>query len=162
MNLRLDQVVDWRAVMLAGVTSALVFLIMNSILNTVYLGSFWLTWRILASIVLGADVIPPLEGGRLAILLTALLVHIPLSIAFTALIAIVVHEWGIWVSAIVGGLLGLAFYLINFHGLAFLFPWISSLASWLMLASHIAFGMVAGAVYEILERDIYRLEPVET
>ncbi|MFP3853245.1 MAG: hypothetical protein ACLFWD_03005 [Anaerolineales bacterium] len=161
MNFRLDQVVDWRAVFLAGTISALVFLLANLILNTLYLGSFWLTWRILASVALGADVIPPLEGGQGRILLTALFVHIPLSVLFTALIAIVVHEYGIWASAIAGGLLGAAIYLINFYGLAFLFPWLTSLTSWLMLASHVAFGFVAGGIYEILERDIYRMESVD-
>lgn len=161
MDFTWDQVVDWRAVALAGALSSAVFLLTNLAFNAFYLGSFWLTWRILASVIMGPEVISPLEAGRIEILFTALLVHLPLSVAFTALIAVIVHEWGIWLSAVVGGLMGLALYAINFYGLSFLFPWIGSLTSWLMLVSHLAFGAVAGASYELFERRIYRLERAE-
>lgn len=161
VNLRWNQIVDWRAVLIGGLVSALVFLVVNIILGTVYLGSPNLTWRILGSLVQGPGALPPGDGTSMSMMLAALVVHIPLSILFTALIAVVVHEWGLVTSVIVGGLMGLAIYVINFFGLSFLFPWMEPLASWLMMASHVAFGAVAGGLYEAFECDIYRLEAVE-
>ena len=161
VNLRWNQIVDWRAVAVSGMASALVFLLINIILKTVYLGSPELTWRILASVIQGPEVVPPMSGLPMDMILAALAVHIPLSILFTALIAIVVHEWGMVTSVVVGGLMGLAIYAINFYGLSYFFPWMEPLASWLMISSHIAFGAVAGGLYEAFERDIYQLEAVE-
>jgi hypothetical protein len=161
VDLRWNQIVDWRAVMIVGMASALVFLIVNIVLQTVYIGSPELTWRILASVFQGPEVIPPGGSTSMSLILAALAVHIPLSIIFTALIAVVVHEWNFIVSVLVGGVMGLALYAINFYGLAYFFPWMKPMASWLMMSSHIAFGAVAGGLYEAFERDIYQLEAVE-
>lgn len=157
---RLDQIVDWRAVVVAGILAAGIFLVLNIVLETAFLGSPGLTWRILASLILGPDVIPPGGENIVQVILTALLVHIPLSILFAGLIATVVHEWGMPASILAGALLGLALYLINFYGLALLFAWIRPMASWMMLVSHVAFGALVGGVYEALERDLYRVEMV--
>lgn len=160
VELRWDQIVDWRAVFIAGMASALVFLVVNIVLQSVYLGSPALTWRILASVFQGPEVIPPGNGTSMTLILAALAVHIPLSILFTALIAVVVHEWGIVISILIGALMGLAVYAINFFGLSYFFPWMEPMSSWLMMSSHIAFGAFAGGLYEAFERDIYRLEAV--
>lgn len=158
LSVRIDQLVDWRAVAIAGTLGAVFFLLLNMLLKSVYLGSPELTWRILASILLGPEAILPDQSPPLALIVAALAVHIPLSLLFTALIAVVVHEWGLLPSVLVGGLLGIALYLINFYGLSLAIPWLRDMASWMMLATHLAFGGLVAGVYEVVERDIYLIE----
>ncbi|MFT5197355.1 MAG: hypothetical protein ACI85U_004396, partial [Candidatus Promineifilaceae bacterium] len=74
----------------------------------------------------------------------------------TAVIALVLHRWGILVGVIGGAIMGLAFYYINFYSLAdWFFPAMSGLRSVSMAGVHILFGALAGGLYEIFEDEIY-------
>jgi hypothetical protein len=159
IKIKMRQVVDWRAAIWAGIISGLVFLVFNMLLTKVYVGSPWVSVRLVASIVMGTRALPPPAGFDAGIFVVALLVHFPLSIAFASLIAAILHRWGLLVGILGGALFGLALYAINFYTLTFLFPWFFPMRSWIMALSHIVFGACAGGIYEGLE--VERFVPVE-
>ncbi len=156
---RLKQVVDWRAALWAGLASGVFSLVVNSVLTAITLGSPWLFLRMAAGILLGA---PALEEGPtpgIATILVGLLVHLALSLAFAALLAFIIHRWGMAVGVLGGAAFGLALYGINIFGLSAMFPWFYGLRNWMMLVSHVVFGALAGGLYELWEVEMF--EPVE-
>lgn len=157
---RMRQVVDWRAAMWAGVISGAAFLLVNLILTAVTLGSPWIVTRIIASIVLGSTVLPPPVSFEFGIFVVALLIHFALALLFAGLLAIIIHRWGLVVGIVGGALFGLALYLVNFYTFSYFFPWFFPFRSWMMVASHLIYGMLAGGVYELLEVEMF--VPVES
>ncbi|MDX1523060.1 MAG: hypothetical protein R3264_15650 [Anaerolineae bacterium] len=155
------QVVDWSAAIWAGLVAGLVFLLFNLFLTPVFAsGNAWVIIRLLASIVLGEGILAPPATFNLAALIVALLTNFVLSIAFSLLLAIIIHRWGLIVGIVGGALFGAALYAINFYSLTLLFPWFFAMRSWPIVISHIIFGAVAGGVYELLE--VEEFVPVET
>ncbi|MCG3119404.1 MAG: hypothetical protein ALAOOOJD_01796 [bacterium] len=150
-KVKMRQLVDWRAALWAGIISGIVFLVINMLLMKIFVGSPWITVRLVASIMLGAGVLPPPASFDPTIFAVALLVHFPLSIAFACLIAVILHRWGMLVGIIGGAFFGLALYAINFYTFTFFFPTFFPMHSWIMAVSHLLFGATAGGVYEGLE-----------
>ncbi len=155
---RMRQVVDWSASVWAGIVSGIIFLVLNLVLSRVLLGlSPWAILRYFASPILGDGVLPPPVHFRLDAAIVGFLFHMLLSIVFTMVLAFVIHRWGIWVGILGGALFGLALYVINFYNP--LLPQFYVLRSWVMLATHMVFGALAGGIYEALEVEEY--VPVE-
>jgi hypothetical protein len=150
-KVKIRQVVDWRAAIWAGLISGVVFLIINMLLTKFFVGSPWVSVRLVASIIMGGRALPPPASFDLDIFLTALAVHIPLSIAFASIIAVILHRWGLLVGIVGGAIFGLALYAINFYTLTFFFPWFFPMRSWILAVSHLIFGACAGGIYEGLE-----------
>src|SRR6185369_1281603 len=88
----------------------------------------------------------------------ALLIHLPLSIAFACVIAFVLHRWGLLVGIVGGALLGLALYWINFGTVFNLVPWFAPMKGWETMLAHVVFGAVAGGTYELLEVERFVVE----
>lgn len=141
----------WRAVLLAWLTSGAVFLAANMALTWALFGMTpGLTVRYIASLVMGDGV---LTGAQPAtVFVVGVGIHALLSLAFTLLIVVVVHRWGLLVGLAGGAVLGLAIYLINLYALTVWFPWFFAINSPAMLVSHVLFGLVAGGVYELFDR----------
>ena len=91
----------------------------------------------------------------MGVVAVGVLVHMVLSLFYALLLAFIIHRWGLVVGIVGGALFGLAVYIINYYTFTYLFPWFFPLRSWLVLATHVFFGAVAGGIYEALERDIY-------
>lgn len=144
---------DWRSAVFAGVIAGLVFLLVNMALTGQLLGNAQLPLQLSAALVLGTGVMPPAIGLGSSVLLTGLGVHLVLAVVFTCVIAFCLHRWGIWVGILGGALFGLALYAINYYFVADFIDGFAVLRSWLMAASHMLFGAVAGGVYEFLEDD---------
>lgn len=151
--------VDWSAAFQAGLIAGTVFLFVNLVLGPMaYGGSVWVWIRLLASPILGSDILAPpatFDAGALA---AALVVQYGVSTVLTLTIAYVLHRWGLWVGILGGAVLGLAFYMINIYTLTYFFPWFYALAGWVMALSHVLFGAFAGGVYELLEVEEWELE----
>ncbi|MEM7248418.1 MAG: hypothetical protein AAF533_24000 [Acidobacteriota bacterium] len=149
---RLEQVVDWSAALWAGLVAGTVFLVLNLLVTPKALGgTASVILAYLASPVLGKGVLaPPIEpsGGTIAI---GLLTHFVLSILFACLIAFLLHRWGLLIGVLGGAALGVAIYLVNVYTMTLFFPWFFNMKSTVFLLTHVAFGAVAGGVYEALE-----------
>ncbi|MCI0454121.1 MAG: hypothetical protein L0Y68_03890 [Candidatus Dadabacteria bacterium] len=153
------QVVDWSAAVWAGVISGVVFLLISMLLAYVYIGSPWVITRLIASIVMGPDVLPPPATFDATIFIVSVIINLILSIAFACILATIFHRWGLLVGIIGGALFGLALYLINFYTFSIIFPWFFLMKSWIMVISHVVFGALAGGIYEALE--VEEFVPIE-
>ena len=154
-NIKVRQLVDWKAAVIAGLAGGLVSLVANIFLSFRLLDSPWLLIRIIASILMGEGVLSPPVNFSWPVFLTSLFIHLLLSVIFAGLIAIVVHQWGIIISFIGGALMGLAFYTIAFYTFSMLFPWFYTFRSWIFLVMYILYGAFTGSVYELLEVEKY-------
>jgi len=155
-NIRLRQVMDWRAALWAGLIAGALFLIALLIIYPLVTGaSPWVLVRFIGAIILGQDALVPPNTFNLGVTLVALLTHFVLSVIYTLIVAFIVHRWGILLAVIVGALVGLALYLINFFTFTLFFEWFSLARDWPFAAAHVLFGAIAGGIYELLEQDIY-------
>lgn len=153
------KVVDWRAAFWAGLVAGTVFLLANLFVVPALMdGRFWISVRLVASIVLGRDVLAPPATAHAGALLAAVGIHYVLALAMTAVIAYVVHRGGLVGGVLVGALLGLAFYFIDYYTLTYFFPQFFAMKHGSVVASHVVFGALAGGVYELLEDQIYEAD----
>ncbi len=145
---------DWGAVGWAGIISSIVFLVTGSMAATAAGGTMATFIKLIASMVMGASALwNPLNAGSLII---GVITHLIISFLAAGLIALIIHRWGILVGIFGGGLLGLAFYAINFYFFSDLFfPWMSGLRSTNMAWVHVLFGACVGGLYEIFEDEMY-------
>lgn len=155
------QLVDWRAAAFGSLAGAIVFLLVVAIVLPLTTGgTLWGFFRYLASILLGDAVLPPPAGFDLTAVLLGLLVHLVLSLLYGAILALIIHRWGLIVGLLGGALFGLAIYAINIFTFTLLFDWFYLLRSWPILLAHVLFGATAGFVYELLE--VERFVPAES
>jgi hypothetical protein len=109
--------------------------------------------RLAAAIVRGPAVLTaPCAGMEMVweVLLPATIVHFVLSIAYGFMLAAMLTGAGLRnpIAAIVAGAcFGALLYLANMYGFTHLFPWFSVTRDWITLAAHVAFGVIAAAVY---------------
>lgn len=157
--IRVRQVVDWHAAFWAGLIAGTVFLLVNLFVVPALMGgSFWISVRLVASILLGRDVLAPPATASAGALVAAIAVHYVLALAMTALIAYVVHRGGLIGGILVGAILGLAFYYIDYYTLTYFYPQFFAMKHWSVLASHLVFGALAGGLYELLEDQIFEAD----
>lgn len=148
----LYNVTDWKAGAWAGVIAGLVFLMLEMILVWMALGqSPWGPPHMMAAMVLGKDVLPPMGTWApmdLKIVMIAMVIHFPLSIAYGLIGAWLMHRLDWAGGLMVGAGLGLAIYIVNFYVIApMAFPWFEMGRNWIGAFSHIMFGAVLGAAY---------------
>ena len=146
--------VDWRAVFLAWLIAGTVYLVLDlMIVPAVTGGSFWISARLVASILLGPEVLAPPATADASVLVSALFALYGIALFITIIIALVVHRGGLWLGIFGGALLGVAFHAINYYSLSYFFPQFFALNTPAVVVSHALFGAVAGGLYELLESD---------
>lgn len=144
--------VNWSAAVWAGIISGAVFMMLEMIMVPVFLeGSPWGPPRMIAAIVMGQDVLPPPATFDFGILMVAMLVHFPLSVVYSLVLAWIVYRWSTGPAVLVGGAYGLALYLVNFYLLTAVFPWFANARNWVSIFAHVMFGVVAAWAYKALE-----------
>ena len=120
---RSQEVLDWRAAVIAGLVAGIVAIAVQSILYAVYAqGSTWVTLRYLAALAMGDASLPPPASFDLTTAVVGGAVGLLGSVVFTLIVAFVVHRWRLLFSTIGGMLLGFALYLINSYLMAAPFP----------------------------------------
>jgi hypothetical protein len=136
---------DWRAGLKAGLIAGTVFIVLEASLGYLVHGhSPWVKIRMIAAIVLGPGVLAPPATFHLGIFLVAMLVHYGLSIIYALIGVALLHRFRLLPATLLGGLLGLLLYGINFYGFTIFFPWFAEGRSWTVMFTHIIFGMVHG------------------
>lgn len=158
-SIRVRQLVDWRAAFWAGLLAGTVFLLVNLfVVPALMEGRFWISVRLVASILLGKGVLAPPAAADAGALIACIVVHYVLALAMAALIAYVVHRGGLIGGILGGAALGLAFYFIDYYTLTWFFPQFFAMKHWSVIVSHVLFGAIAGGVYELLEDQIFEAE----
>lgn len=153
----LHSVTDWKAGAWAGVIAGLVFLMLE-------MGLVWMAQgqspfgppHMMAAMVLGKEVLPPPGSWApfdLKILITAMMIHFPVSIAYGLLGAWLVHRFDWAGGLMIGATFGLAIYIVNFYVIApVAFPWFEMGRNWIGAFSHVMFGAVLAGAYIALRR----------
>jgi hypothetical protein len=147
--------IDWRAAVSAGVIAGLVFLVVEMMLVWLVQGmSPWAPPRMMAAMVLGPEVLPPPDTFSLMAVMTAMLVHFPLSIVYGLVLGWAVHRLEMGMALLVGAAFGLiAVYAVNFYLIApIAFPWFVEARNMISIVAHVIFGVVLAGVYVAMRR----------
>lgn len=138
---------DFGAAVVAGLVAGAVFLVLEMIMVPVFLdGSAWGPPRMMAAIILGQGVLPPPATFSLGIFIVALVLHFVLSIIYVMIAGLLAPASRLS-AALLGGILGLVLYVVNFYGMTAVFPWFAMARNWVSIFAHIVFGVVAGWMY---------------
>jgi hypothetical protein len=138
----------WRNSVLAGLIGGAVFLMAEMLMVMLIGESPWAPPRMVAAMVLGPEVLPARGAPATfdpGVLMAAMVVHFPLSVAYALLIGAVVgrtsrSDAGALVE---GAAIGLAIYIVNFYLIAsFAFEWFAMARNWVSLVTHVLFGLV--------------------
>jgi hypothetical protein len=142
--------VSWSAAVFAGLMAALAWFAWR-ILASWWAGEPpWRTTSLIASLVLGDDVVQISKVFDPKVAGTAALVHLGLSIALACLIAPALARLRMTGAVVAGVLYGALLYVINLHVIAPLFlPWMTELSGVITLVSHLLFGLVLGYCYKL-------------
>ena len=148
----LHSVTDWKAGAWAGLIAGLVFVMLEMGMVWIFQGeSPWGPPHMIAAMALGKEVLTPPGTPApfdLKIMLTAMMIHLPMSIAYGLIGAWLMRRFDWMGGALIGAALGLAIYVINFYGVApTAFPWFVMGRNWIGAFSHVMFGVVLGLAY---------------
>ena len=146
---------DWRAAAWSGVIAGLVFMMAEMMLVWLVMGmSPWAPPRMIAAMILGKGILPPPADFSLSAIMTAMMIHLPLSAIYGLIIGWLVRRLDMLMAALVGMAFGLiAIYGVNFYLVApAIFPWFIDARNWVGVVSHAMFGVVAAAVYVSMRR----------
>ncbi|PPC94687.1 MAG: hypothetical protein CTY33_03755 [Methylotenera sp.] len=140
---------DWRAAIVAGVMAGIVFMMVEMLMVLFFMDqSPWGPPRMMAAMVLGKDVLPPPADFDTGVMMTAMMIHLPLSILYGLILSYIAGRFNTIKLYVAGALLGLAIYWINFYIIApVAFPWFTEAQNWISLVSHLVFGVVLGGAY---------------
>jgi len=153
----LHSVTGWKAGAWAGVIAGLVFLMLEMVLVWMAQGqSPFGPPHMMAAMVLGKEVLPPPDTWAPfdpKIMMMAMMIHFPVSIAYGLLGAWLVHRFDWAAGLMIGAALGLAIYIVNFYMIApVAFPWFEMGRNWVGAFSHLMFGAVLAGAYIALRR----------
>jgi hypothetical protein len=101
----------------------------------------------IAAILMGPDAAPPPAEFSFTVFGMAMIIHFALAMAFGRLVSVLVWRRAAGPGVLVGALVGLALYLVNFWLLApVAFPWFADSIRAVTMVDHLLFGAVAAAV----------------
>jgi cytochrome c biogenesis protein CcdA len=151
---------DWPAAIGAGLVAGAVLMVLEllwsaTVSPSVVAGDAWRNTHRVAAIVLGPDALGG-TGFDLAVVAVALATHYLLGIVFAIAFAVVIdgfhYESSPWVLLFMGIVFGTLLYLLNFHGMSNVFPWMAEMRGWSTYIGHLVFGMTLALAYPALER----------
>lgn len=139
----------WSAAIWASIAAGLVFAGLEmALVWAVDQKSPWAPLHMIAAIALGPAALTPPDTFDLGIVGTAVAVHMALAIAYGLVLAAIVSRLDTGLAVIVGGLYGLALYLVNFYGFTSIFPWFADARGWVSIATHIAQSALMAYLYK--------------
>jgi hypothetical protein len=132
----------------AGLVAGMVFMALEMIMVSMFMGmSAWAPPRMIAAIAMGRDVLPPPDSFNMAIVGTAIVVHLALSLIYAFIFAFVAKGRSINSATMLGAGFGLLLYAVNFYGFTAVFPWFADARNWISVFAHLVYGAVLGATY---------------
>lgn len=105
-----------------------------------------------AAIVMGRRVLEPPAGFDPLVMGVATVVHLSLSLAYTAVLAKVLHRMSFRSALVAGGAFGLVLYGVNLHAFTAIFPWFIPVRGMITFVAHLGFGITAAATYRVVRR----------
>ena len=154
---------DWAAAAVSGFAAGAILMVLELAWATLSGSSGpWRISQLVAALTLGVG---PLQGSPFSfdpvIVGMALATHYLLGVAFGMVLGYVLagyrYDSSVTPMLLIGAAFGLFLYLINFHALTHVFPWLTELQGWTTLTAHLVFGVSAALLYWKLARR--RVEP---
>ncbi|WP_175781536.1 sodium:proline symporter [Burkholderia anthina] len=108
--------------------------------------------RLTAAIVMGRAVLGTSAGFDPSIMGVATLVHAALSLAYTAVLVMLVRNLSRGAALLAGGVFGIVLYGVNLHAFTAIFPWFVPVRGAITLVAHVVFGVTAAGVYCVVRR----------
>ena len=141
--------IDWSGAIYAGLIAGAVFFFLQIFL--LWAGGLNIPWEFpqkIAAIVLGPDVLlQPATSGQ-PTMLVGLVVHMGLSILYTAFLALCIRAQSTGTAIFIGIGFGLVLYLLNYYVAVALFPWFAEARHWATVVGHAVFGGTSAWVYK--------------
>ena len=145
---------EWPAAVIGGFVAGAVFLIIELFAMRVAGRSLWVPLRMIAAIAMGRDALQAAPSAP-GVVVVALVTHLVLSILFAVILAAIMAPFrlgaSVGLASLVGVVFGVLLYVINFHGMTYLFPWFADARGWATFLNHVLFGLVAADMYLALE-----------
>lgn len=149
---------DWSVAAVAGLAAGAVLMVLDLLWSAIVeTGGPWRTSHMIAPIFTGADAAQLSEYRfSVGVVAIALAVHYVLGVVFGLILAAIMTpmhlDASVGKSLAAGAIFGVVLYVINFHGVAAMFPWLAEMRGWPTIAAHIVFGVVAALLYARLGR----------
>ncbi|HJV53323.1 MAG TPA: hypothetical protein VJ652_17790 [Noviherbaspirillum sp.] len=146
---------DWAAAAASGFVAGAVLMVLELLWTTNLMGATpWTVSHKVAAILMGPQVAQS-HDFSIAVVSVALVTHYVLGIVFGMILAAIMAPFRFdsspSMAVAIGAIFGLLLYLLNFYGLARMFPWFMDLRGWPNLIGHLIFGMTAAFMYWKLE-----------
>jgi hypothetical protein len=149
---------DWAAAAVSGLAAGAVLMVLDLGWSAMFNPDGpWRTSHMIAPILTGADSLAPSGYGfSLGVVAISLAIHYVLGIVFGLAMAALLVQLKLDSTPRramgAGAVMGCALYLINFHLLVSLFPWLTALRGADTLVAHVVFGVVAAWLYTRFRR----------
>ena len=145
------RITRWAKGAWSGVIAGALFMTVDMFLTEVFgRGSIWDPVRLSASIAMGDRAVTASTPFTFDIFFVGMLVHFVLSIWYAVVLGMLIYKLKTGAAMLVGAGFGLLLYILHFHGLTALYPWVASARSWIVIVTHLVFGVSAAWVYSHL------------
>jgi hypothetical protein len=145
------RITHWGKAIFAGLIAGALFVAVEMfLLGITGKGSLWEPVCLSASITLGNRAVATSTPFTFDIFFVGMLMHFVLSIWYAAVLGMLIRKLPPVAAAIVGAGFGLLMYLFHFYGLTAFYPWVANSRSWIVVVSHLAFGVSAAWTYNHL------------
>lgn len=140
-----------KLIVVPGVIAGALKLLVELALAPGFVASPWGRFRMIAAIVLGRSALVPTTFD-LGVVVLALAIHFALSIAYAAVLVLVLRRLVLWSALPIGILFGLLLYVLNFYVFTLIFPWFAAMRTGMQLIAHAVFGGAIAASFEAMRR----------
>jgi hypothetical protein len=145
------RITRWGKGAFAGLIAGTLFITVEMFLMEAFgKGDIWDHVRLSASITLGNRAVVTSTPFTFDIFFVGVLMHFVLSIWYAVVLGMLIRTLKPAAAVSVGAGFGLLMYLFHFYGLAAFYPWVANWRNWIVVVTHLIFGMSAAWVYSRL------------
>ena len=147
------RITHWGKGAFAGVIGGALFITVEMFLIQAFGGgSIWDPVRLSASITLGNRAVAVSTPFTFDIFFVGMLMHFVLSILYAVILGLLIRKLKPAAALAVGAVFGLVLYLFHFYGLAAFYPWVAGWRNWIVIVSHLIFGISTAWIFSHLHR----------
>ena len=145
------RIARWGQGAVAGVIAGALFMAVEMFLMEASgRGNIWDPVRLSASITLGNRAVATSTPFTFDIFFIGMLMHFVLSIWYAVVLGLSIRKLKPAAAVLVGAGFGLLMYWFHFYGLTAFYPWVASWRNWIVVVTHLVFGMSAAWIYSQL------------
>jgi hypothetical protein len=145
------RITRWGKGAIAGVIAGALSLTVEMALMKVFgEGNIWVPVRLSASITLGNRAVATSTPFTSDIFFIGMMMHFLLAIFYAVVLGMLIHTLKPAAAVLAGAGFGLLMYFLHFHGLTAFYPWVANSRSWIVVVTHLIFGMSAAWIYSHL------------